>query len=74
MLGAHHNNWVTMSIPSDGSYGIPEGVIYGFPVKCKQGEYQIVQDLTISELGHKHMQDSYQELLEERAHVEHLLG
>ena len=74
MLGAHHNNWVTMGVPSDGSYGIPEGVIYGFPVRCKQGQYQIVQDLSISELGRKHMQDSYRELIEEREHVKHLLG
>ena len=74
MLGAHHNNWVTMGVPSDGSYGIPEGVIYGFPVRCKQGQYQIVQDLSISELGRKHMQDSYRELIEERGHVKHLLG
>lgn len=74
MLGAHHNNWVTMGVPSDGSYGIPEGVLYGFPVRCKQGHYHIVQDLPISELGHKHMQGSYRELLEEREHVRHLLG
>ncbi|MDD2915046.1 MAG: malate dehydrogenase [Gallionella sp.] len=74
ILGAHHNNWVSMGVPSDGSYGIPEGVIYGFPVRCKQGQYHIVQDLDISELGRKHMQGSYQELLEEREHVKHLLG
>lgn len=74
MLGSHHNNWVSMGVPSDGSYGIPEGVIYGFPVRCKQGEYHIVQDLDISEIGQKHMQDSYRELLEEREHVKHLLG
>jgi malate dehydrogenase len=73
VLGAHHNNWVTMSVPSDGSYGIPEGVVYGFPVRCRNGEYQIVQGLAISERGHKHMQDSYRELLEEREHVKHLL-
>ena len=73
VLGAHHNNWVTMSVPSDGSYGIPEGVIYGSPVRCKNGDYQIVQGLAISELGRKHMQDSYQELIEEREHVKHLL-
>jgi malate dehydrogenase len=73
MQGAHHNNWVTMSVPSDGSYGIPEGVVYGFPVRCKHGEYQIVQGLAISELGQKHMRDSYNELLEERGHVQHLL-
>ena len=74
MLGAHHNNWVSMGVPSDGSYGIPEGVIYGFPVRCKQGEYHIVQDLPISELGRKHMEGSYRELVEEREHVNNLLG
>ncbi|MBI3903337.1 MAG: malate dehydrogenase [Nitrosomonadales bacterium] len=73
VLGSHHNNWVSMGVPSDGSYGIPEGIIYGFPVRCKQGQYHIVQDLTISALGHGHMQDSYRELLEEREHVKHLL-
>jgi malate dehydrogenase len=73
MLGLHHNNWVSMSVPSDGSYGIPEGMIYGFPVRCKQGEYHIVQDLDISELGRKHMENSYRELLEERDLVKHLL-
>ena len=74
LLGSHHNDWVTMSVPSDGSYGIPAGVIYGFPVTCRNGHYQIVQDLPISELGRKHMQDSYRELQEEREHVKHLLG
>jgi malate dehydrogenase len=73
MLSSHHNDWVTMSVPSDGSYGIPEGVIYGFPVTCKHGHYHIVQGLPISELGRKHMQDSYRELTEERDHVKQLL-
>jgi malate dehydrogenase len=74
MLSSHHNDWVTMSVPSDGSYGIPEGVIYGFPVTCKNGHYKIVQGLSISALGHKHMEESYKELLEEREHVKQLLG
>jgi malate dehydrogenase len=74
MLSSHHNDWATMSVPSDGSYGIPEGVIYGFPVTCKQGHFHIVQKLTISELGRRHMRESHQELLEEREHVKHLLG
>jgi malate dehydrogenase len=74
MLGAHHNNWVTMGVASDGSYGIPEGVVYGFPVRCKQGEYHIVPDLEISEAGRKYMDNSYRELLEEREHVGQLLG
>lgn len=73
MLSSHHNDWITMSVPSDGSYGIPEGVIYGFPVTCKQGLYQIVQGLSISTLGRKHMEESYRELIEEREHVKHLL-
>jgi len=74
MLSSHHNDWVTMSVPSEGSYGIPEGVIYGFPVTCKNGNYKIVQGMSISALGHKHMEDSYKELLAERDHVKQLLG
>ena len=73
MLGSRPDDWVTMSVPSDGSYGIPAGVIYGFPVTCKNGEYRIVQGLPISTLGRKHMEESYRELLEERDHVKHLL-
>ncbi len=74
LQSSHHNDWVTMSVPSDGSYGIPEGVIYGFPVICRQGHYSIVQNLPISELGQRHMKDSHRELLEEREMVRHLLG
>ena len=74
MLGSQHNDWVTMSVLSDGSYGIPAGVVYGFPVTCRHGHYHIVQGLTISELGRKHMLDSHRELLEEREHVKQLLG
>jgi malate dehydrogenase len=74
MLGSQQNDWVTMSVPSDGSYDIPEGVIYGYPVTCKNGHYKIVQGLPINEFGRKHMMESYQELLEERAHVKQLLG
>ena len=74
MLSSHHNDWVTMSVPSDGSYDIPEGVVYGFPVTCRHGHYHIVQGLAISALGRKHMLESHQELLDERNHVKHLLG
>ncbi len=74
MLHSHHNDWVTMSVPSDGSYGIPEGVVYGFPVTCRGGQYHIVQGLPISDLGRRHMLDSHRELLEERDHIKHLLG
>jgi len=74
LLRSHHNDWVTMSVPSDGSYGIPEGVMYGFPVTCRNGHHTIVQGLPISGTGKKHMQESYQELLGEREMVKHLLG
>lgn len=74
MLTSHHNDWVTMSVPSDGSYGIPEGVIYGFPVTCRHGHFSIVQGLPISELGQKHMKDSHRELLDERELVKHLFA
>ncbi len=74
LLHSHHNDWVTMSVASDGSYGIPEGVIYGFPVTCRNGHYHIVQDLPVSDLGRQHMLDSHRELLEERDHIKHLLG
>ncbi|HXU92361.1 MAG TPA: malate dehydrogenase [Gallionella sp.] len=74
MLSSHHNDWVTMSVASDGSYGIPEGVIYGFPVTCRNGHYRIVQGLSVSELGRRHMDESYRELIEERDHVKHLIS
>jgi len=60
--------------PSDGSYGIPEGVVYGFPVRCRQDGYRIVQGLAISEPGRRHMTESYRELASERDLVRHLLG
>ncbi len=74
MLGSQHDDWVSMSVASDGSYGIPAGVVYGFPVTCRDGHYHIVQGLPISELGRKHMLNSHRELLEEREHVKQLLG
>ncbi|MDP1594681.1 MAG: malate dehydrogenase [Gallionella sp.] len=74
MLSSHHNDWVTMSVPSDGSYGIPEGVIYGFPVTCRNGHFHIVQGLPLSELGQRHMKDSHRELLDERELIKHLLA
>ena len=72
--GTPENDWVSMGIPSDGSYGIPAGVIYGHPVTCRDGVYTIVQGLQISDSGKVRMQASYQDLLEERDSVRHLLG
>ncbi len=72
-FGTVDGDWVTMGIPSDGSYGIPEGVIFGYPVTCKDGKYQIVQGLEISEFSRKNITATYNELLEEREAIKHLL-
>ncbi|MEB3198448.1 MAG: malate dehydrogenase [Candidatus Sericytochromatia bacterium] len=65
-LGTPEGDWVTMGIPSDGSYGIPAGVVYGYPVTCKNGEYSIVQGLEISEFSRGRMNATLKELQEER--------
>ena len=54
-LGTPAGDWVSMGIPSDGSYGIPEGVIYGFPVTCSGGKYEIVQGLAVNEFSRARM-------------------
>ncbi|HEY0878045.1 MAG TPA: malate dehydrogenase [Zeimonas sp.] len=73
-LGAGER-WVTMGIPSDGSYGIPQGIIYGFPVICRGGgEYELVRDLPIDEFSRSKMDHTLNELVEERDGVAHLLG
>jgi malate dehydrogenase len=73
MLGTPAGDWVSMGIPSDGSYGIPEGVIYSYPVTCKGGEYSIVQGLSISEFSREKMAATHRELLEERDGVKDLI-
>lgn len=73
VLGTN-GKWVTMGIPSDGSYGIPESVMYGFPVVCENGEYKIVQGLEIDEFSRERMNLTLGELEEERAAIAHLFG
>ncbi len=73
-LGTAEGDWVTMGIPADGSYGIAEGVLYGYPVTCRNGEYQIVKGLEVSEFGRKRMDATLKELHEEREGIKHLLG
>jgi malate dehydrogenase len=72
--GTRDGDWVTMGIPSDGSYDIPEGVLYGYPVTCKGGRYEIVKGIDVSEFSRKRMQATLKELHEERDGVKHLLG
>ncbi len=73
VLGTN-GKWVTMGIPSDGSYDIPEDIIYGYPVICAGGEYQIVKGLEIDTFSRERMNHTLNELLEERDGVKHLLG
>jgi malate dehydrogenase len=73
MLGTPAGDWVSMAIPSDGSYGIPAGVIYSYPVTCKNGEYSIVQGLDINDFSREKMQATHRELLEERDGVKDLI-
>ena len=72
--GTGEGNWVTMGIPSDGSYGIPEGMMFGFPVACASGEYSIVQGLDVSEFSRGRINATLKELEEEKAAIAHLLG
>ncbi len=74
VLGTPAGSWVSMGIPSDGSYGIPEGVLYGTPVTCKGGQYQIVKGIEVSDFSRKRMDATLKELHEERDGVKHLLG
>jgi malate dehydrogenase len=71
--GTPAGQWVSMAVASDGSYGIPAGVVYSCPVTCEAGNYTIVQNLAIDADCRKRMDLSYQELLEERSGVEALL-
>ena len=73
-LGSDHNDWVTMSMPSDGSYGIKPGVIYGFPRHLQTRPYEIVQGLAINDFSRARMDATDKELREERAGVEHLFA
>ena len=72
-LGSN-GEWVTMGIPSDGSYGIPEGVMFGFPVTTENGEYQIIQDLQIDDFSQERINITLNELEEERAAIDHLFS
>ncbi|WP_407540707.1 malate dehydrogenase [Deinococcus radiomollis] len=71
-LGTAPGDWVSMGIPSDGSYGVPEGLIYGFPVTVSGGKYEIVQGLEVSDFSRRMMDATAKELTEERDAVREL--
>ncbi len=68
-----NGKWVTMGVPSDGSYGIPDGVMYGVPVTCENGKYTVIKGLEIDEFSRAKMDATLKELEDERAGVAHLL-
>ncbi len=71
-LGTAEGDWVSMAIPSDGSYGVPEGIISSFPCVCKDGKYSIVQGLDIDDFSRARIDASVAELVEERDEVKKL--
>ena len=72
-LGTQGDNWVSMAVPADGSYGIAPGIIYSYPCRCKNGDYEIVQGLEVDAFSREKMDATAAELREERAAIEHLL-
>ena len=71
-MGTPAGDWVSMAIPSDGSYGVPEGIISSFPCVCKDGQYSIVQGLDIDDFSRARIDASVAELVEERDEVKKL--
>jgi len=71
--GTPADDWVSMGIPSDGSYGIAEGILFGYPVKCSGGRFEIVKGLEHNEFAKGKIAATRKELLEERSAIEHLL-
>jgi malate dehydrogenase len=73
-LGTPAEDWTSMAVPSDGSYGIEKGLMYSFPVRCKGGDYEIVQGLPVDDFSRQRMIATENELKEERAAIQKMLG
>jgi len=71
--GTPAGDWVSMGIPSDGSYGIPEGLMFGYPTTCAGGRYEIVKGLDLGDFAKGKIAATHKELQEERAAIQHLL-
>ncbi|MGE4373979.1 MAG: malate dehydrogenase [Xanthobacter sp.] len=69
-----NGDWVSMGVASDGSYGVPEGIVFGVPAVCEGGDYKVVKDLPMDEFSKTKFDATLKELLEERDGVAHLLG
>jgi malate dehydrogenase len=72
VLGGPADDWLSMGVSSDGSYGVPEGLVYSFPVSCNNGNYEIVQGIEINDFGRAKMQATQKELEEERETIKHM--
>ncbi|MEA2212888.1 MAG: malate dehydrogenase, partial [Solirubrobacteraceae bacterium] len=72
VLGTPEGDWVSMAIPSDGSYGVQEGIFSGYPITCSGGEYRIVQGLELDDFSRARIDATVQELGEERSAVAEL--
>jgi malate dehydrogenase len=72
-LGTSEGDWASMAVPSDGSYGVPEGIIYGFPCTCSGGKWSIVQGLEVNDFSRAKLDATAAELQEEAAAVAHLV-
>ena len=72
-MGTVGDDWVSMAVPADGSYGVEPGVVYSFPVRCSDGRYEIVKDLEINAFSRERMDATAAELREERAAIADLL-
>lgn len=73
-LGTDKADWVSMAVPSDGSYGVKEGVVYSYPCVCTKGQYEIVRGLEVNQFSQEKMQQTEQELREERESVKEMLA
>ncbi len=67
-------HWTTMGVVSDGSYGIPQDIVYGMPCVCTNGKYEVVKGLEIDDFSRQRMDATLKELLEERDGVAHLVS
>ena len=74
VLGTPAGDWTSMAVPSDGSYGIEDGMMYSVPVTCANGDYSVVQDIAIDDFSRQRMDASAAELSEEQAAVAGLLS
>jgi len=73
VLGSDADDWLSMAVPSNGSYGIPEGIVYSFPVTCSNGDYEIVQGIEVNDFSRARMKATQKELEEEQEAIKHLL-